>query len=141
MFAAEANASLSREEQDVIDAAVKAENSNCSELFAEKGDAVQNDNEVSIKSSPSLVHSAAQIAGETEEVDPEEVKRDRMVEQVIISSVSGGSMFKSRQSCDDVKKEVTEKLAAMGVEVKRLALMQIERENTRQMLRPFHRLT
>ena len=27
-------------------------------------------------------------------------------------------MFKSRQSCDDVKKEVTEKLAAMGVEVK-----------------------
>ena len=40
-----------------------------------------------------------------------------MAEQVLISSVSGGSLFKPKQDCNEVKKEVTEKLASMGVEV------------------------
>ena len=41
-----------------------------------------------------------------------------MVDRVVVYTVSGGSIFKRRQRSDEVEKEVTEKLASIGVEVK-----------------------
>ena len=121
LFAAEANANLSPEEQDVLCAAATAVISNSQGFSTESKHAMSTDNEVSSSDIAAQVDEPAE--NETEEVNleevvPEEVKRDRMVDQLVVYCVSGGSIFKRKQYSYEVEREVTEKLAAMGVEVK-----------------------
>ena len=115
LFAEEANANLSREEQDVLSLAAKAEYIDCESLLTVNDMAINNG---VCSSSDTMKHVDELTVVEAEEVDPEEAKRDRMIDKVVIYAVSGGSIFKTRQNCDEVKKEVTEKLATIGVDVK-----------------------
>ena len=118
LFAEEAIENLSREEQDVLTLAAKAENFNYEAApVAINGDDMALDNRAQTNSDMQMDVDNKLPTDETEEVDPEEAKRDRMVEKVVIYRVSGGSLFKPRQTNDEVKKEVIDKLAMMGVEV------------------------
>ena len=69
---------------------------------------------------------------EQEEVDKEELKRDRMVEQNIVSPVTAPIEEKS-----NVEKEVHDKFAAIGVKVLKIS-GHIEEESTSHVLSQFN---
>ena len=118
LFAEEAIENLSREEQDVLTLAAKAENCNYEVVpVANNGEDMALHNRAQASSDMKKDVDDKLPIDETEKFDPEEAKRDRMVEKVVIYRVSEGSLFKPKQTNDEVEKEVTDKLATMGVEV------------------------
>ena len=111
LFAEEARKELSAEEAKVIEHAEKAENEKASDLNEDPKETVNVFGEVSDEiCSDNTYHEPK---AETEEVDKDELARDKNVEKVIVYAVT-----KPIEKKTDVEQEIHEKFASIDVKVK-----------------------